>query len=307
MRTADRLAVEGREIALTHLDRVMWPATGMTKRELIGYYAAIAPAILPHLRGRPVMLGRWPYGVESRGFGQFECRARPEWMGAFPLRLRDGRVVDVCVVNDAPSLVWLAQQGVIELHPYLARVDAFDRPTAIVLDLDPGPPAGLRECARLALALREDLQRHALRASAKLSGAAGLHLFVPLNTAVTYAETKAFARALAARAAAQEPALAIAGVSRAARRGRVFIDWAQNDQRKQTVAPYSLRATRRPAVSLPLQWHEIERIAERDGEAAVAMAPRDALARIAAMGDLFADVARLRQRLPDQPRPTSSR
>ena len=280
----------------------------MTKRELVAYYAAIAHVAIAHLRGRPLMLGRWPYGMDGRGFGQFECRSRPEWMSTFPLRLRDGRVVEVCVANDAPSLVWLANQGVVELHPYLARDDAFDQPIAVVFDLDPGPPADVRQAARLALLLRDMLSALGVRAFAKLSGAAGIHLFVPLNAPVTYAETKAFARTLAVRAARDQPDLAIAAMSRASRAGKVFVDWAQNDERKQTIAPYSLRAMRRPAVSAPISWPEVDALAASGGPAR-GIGPAEMLERVNSVGDLFADVATLRQQLPaiDQPRPASRR
>ena len=293
----DRIDVEEREIALTNLDRVLWPSTGTTKRDLIRYYADVAGVIVPHLRGRPLMLGRWPYGVEGRGFGQLECRGRPDWLASFALRLRDGRRLEVCVVNDAPSLVWLANQGVVELHPYLARAQAFDAPSAVVFDLDPGAPAGLRECARLALALRELLSSLGLRAYAKLTGGSGLHVFVPLNAAdARYDETKAFAREIAARLVRADPDVVTDRISRAARAGKVFIDWAQNDERKQTIAPYSLRATRRPEISAPLTWDEIDRLAE--GETLGALGPNDVLTRVRALGDPFADVATLRQSLP---------
>ena len=291
-----RITVEGREIAITNPDRVLWPETGTTKRDLVRYYADVAPVIVPHLRGRPLMLGRWPYGVSGRGFGQFECRARPEWMAGFALRLRDGRVVDVCIANDAAALLWLAQQDVVELHAYLARAEAFDTPTSVVFDLDPGPPAGLAEAANLALAVRDELDGRGLRAFVKRTGGNGVHVVVPLNTpGLTYAATKAFARDVAARLARREPRLAIDRPSRAARAGRVFIDWAQNDERKQTIAPYSLRATRVPSVAAPLEWREVDSLAR--GDPAVAMTPERVIERIRASGDPFADVPTLVQAL----------
>lgn len=287
-------------VAISHPERVMYPATGFTKADVLAYYRAVAPVMVPHLAGRPMMLGRWPEGVDGRGFGQFECRGRPEWMSSAPLRLRDGRVVDVCIVNDEPSLVWLANQGVLELHPYLARWSSFDTPLAIVFDLDPGPPASLVECCRVALRLRDVLGEHNLRAVAKTSGGSGLHVFVPLNVPVTYADTKPFARSVAARLAADLPDLVVDRMSKAVRPGRVFIDWGQNDERKQTVAAYSLRAADSPIVSTPLSWGEVA--AGVDG-AALVFSPADVIDRISRLGDHFAPMLTLTQQLPARSSP----
>ena len=244
------------------------------------------------------MLGRFPEGVDRRGWGQFECRGRPEWMASASLRLRTGVVRDVCVINDLASLVWVANQGVIELHPYLARVERFDQPLAAVFDLDPGPPAGLRECCRVALWLRDVLTEVGLSSFPKTSGSSGLHVVVPLNAPHSYEETKRFARAAAARLARERGELVVDRMAKSLRARKVFIDWAQNDQRKQTVAPYSLRATPMPLVSAPVRWDEIERAVEGSSAAALTLGPRDVLRRLAAGDDPFADVARLEQRLP---------
>src|SRR5207253_3940135 len=186
-----------RELALTHADRVLWPATGTTKADLVAYYRDVAPVLVPHLRGHPLMLGRWPEGVAARGWGQLECRGRPQWMSTYPLRLRTGQIVEVCVVDDPDSLVWLANQGVVELHPYLMRANAPDRPTTIVFDLDPGAPAGLPECAEVALLLRDRLAGVRISAAVKTSGSRGLHVSAAVEGA-TFTQTKAFARRLAA-------------------------------------------------------------------------------------------------------------
>ena len=281
-----------RRVTLTNLDRVLWPSTGTTKGDLVAYYRGVADVLVPHLRERPLMLGRWPEGVGTRGWGQFECRGRPSWMASYPLRLRDGRVVEICVVNDADSLEWLAQQGVVELHPYLARADAFDRPIGVVFDLDPGPPAAVAECARVALLLRERLDALGLRAAVKTSGAQGLHVVVPIARGPSFAETKAFARGLAAELAAARPDLVLDRMTRAERAGRVFIDWAQNDERKQTVAPYSVRAADEPLVSTPLTWDEV---AAGD---VLAFTIEDALARVRTRGDAFGIALDEGQRLP---------
>ncbi|HUQ42257.1 MAG TPA: non-homologous end-joining DNA ligase [Candidatus Limnocylindrales bacterium] len=272
------------DIAYTHLDRVLWPTTGTTKAELVRYYAEIAPVLVPHIKGRPLMLGRWPEGVNARGWGQFECRGRPSWMASYPLRLRDGRVVDVCVVDDERSLLWLAQQGVVELHAYLARMNAFDQPLSVIFDLDPGAPAGLPECRDVALLLREALAARGLGAVVKTSGATGLHVSVPIAEGPRFAETKQFARSLAAGLVARRPDLVIDRMSREERRARVFIDWSQNDERKQTVAPYSVRAMSRPFVSTPISWNELA----NSDPGALRFTMHDVPSRVARYGDLFA-------------------
>ncbi len=290
--------IDGRRIVLSNLDRVLWPAAGFTKGDMIEYYRSVADVMLPHLAGRPVMLARFPTGVHGRGWGQFECRGHPAWMTTAALELRTGVVRDVCLVNDRASLVWIANQGVVELHPFLARSAAFDRPLSVVFDLDPGPPAGMAECATVALRLRSLLAGLGLASHAKTSGSAGLHVFVPLDGSQTYRETKAFARAIAAQLAEELPSLVLDRVSRSARTGRVFIDWAQNDERKQTVAPYSLRAVDRPRVSTPVTWDEVARAAGGGHGAALAFEARDVVARIRERGDLFAGMLTGGHRLP---------
>ena len=286
------LDVEGHEIVVTHRERVLAPETGFTKGDLVAYYASVGAAMVPHLARRPLMLGRWPSGVHERGWGQFECRGRPEWMSAFELHMRDGRVVETCVVDDVASLVWLANQGVLEFHPFLARAEAFDRPTAMVFDLDPGAPAGLVECAQVALRLRDVLAAVGLISYVKGSGSIGMHVVVPLNTPVTYAETKSFARAVATLLAHEDPARVVDVMTRARRSGKVFVDWAQNDERKQNIAPYSLRAAAGVPVSAPITWEEA---ASADH---TRFGPREVLDRVRDRGDVFAQVPTMRQQLP---------
>src|SRR4051794_29207541 len=162
---------------------------------MIDYYANVAPALLPHIAGRALTLGRFPAGVEGHGFAQTECRGCPSWMTTHPLALRDGRVRRFCVVNDRPSLLWVANQSAIELHPFLARTSRQDQPTHVVVDLDPGPGAGLLDCCRVALRAREMLGELGLEAFVKHSGSTGLHVLVPLDLPHRYEQTKPFARA----------------------------------------------------------------------------------------------------------------
>ena len=256
-------------VALTNLDRVLWPDAGFTKGDLVDYYRRIAPVLLPHLRGRPLTLWRFPSGVHERGWWQNECRGAPEWMRTAELRGQR-----FCVAEDEASLVWLANQGTVELHPFPFRLDGPERPLALLLDLDPGPPAGLEAARDVALLLRERVPG----ARVKTSGRGGLHLLAPPPP--TFAAAKARARELAEELAAARPDLVVAVQSRAARRGRVLVDWLQNDPTRTTVAPYSLRGARRPAVSTPVTWDEVER-----GELAFEAA--DVLARVERLGDLL--------------------
>jgi bifunctional non-homologous end joining protein LigD len=209
-----------------------------------------------------------------------------------------GEALPFCLVDDLPSLVWSANLANLELHPMLARAEAVERPTVVAFDLDPGPPAGLLEAARVALLVRTALDGVGMRSWVKTSGGNGLQVMVPLNGDHGYGETKAFARAVAEVLAGEAPDLVVARVARAERGGRVLVDWAQNDRQRSIVAPYSLRARERPTVSTPLRWDEVESAVARDDAAALVFGPQDALERVDRHGDLFAPVLRERQTLP---------
>jgi bifunctional non-homologous end joining protein LigD len=270
----------------------------MTKGAMIDYYRAVAAAIVPHLAGRPLTLGRFPEGVDGRGFYQTNCRGNPEWLRVQEVVGRTGKLFRLCVVDDEASLVWVANQGVIELHPFLATGDSPDRPTSLVFDLDPGPPATIAECCGVALRLRDVLGASGLEAFTKTSGGLGLHVFVPLDTDASFDATKAFARAVAGRLTAERPAGVIDVQRRDARAGKVLIDWLQNDPTRSTVSVYSLRATSLPAVSTPVTWDEVEDAARSRDAGALRFGPRDVLDRLGRLGDLFAPALALRQRLP---------
>jgi bifunctional non-homologous end joining protein LigD len=288
-------------IEFTNLDRVMWPATGFSKGDLIDYYRGVGEVMVRHLAQRPTMLARFPEGIHRPGWGQWECRGRPAWMASAVLRMKDGREVETCLFNDVPSLLWAANQGTIEFHPYLGTADSFEEPVAVVFDLDPGPPAGLLEAADVALRIRAVLDTAGLLSVVKASGGEGLHVVVPLNAPATYRATKGFARALAAELAATIPELAVDRMSKSLRSGRVLVDWAQNDERKQTVAAYSLRITPVPAVSAPLTWEEVEQAARERNADGLRHSPETVLRRLAERGDLFAAAAETRQALPAAP------
>lgn len=290
--------IEGRVLTLSSLDKVLWPEASFTKGEMLDYYARVAPALLPHLAGRPVTLGRFPEGVERYGWYQTQCRGRPAWLPTRPVRGRGGTIQDYCVVNDLPALLWVANIGAIELHPFLARGDRIGEPTAVVFDLDPGPPAGLVDCCRVALWLRAALERHGLASFPKTSGSLGLHVYAPLNTPHGYGETKPFARRIARELAGRHPDRIVEKMARSLRAGNVLVDWSQNDVNKSTIAPYSLRGTAWPAVSTPLGWDEVERALGDETPGSLAFGPAEVLERLDRFGDLFGLVLDTEQTLP---------
>jgi bifunctional non-homologous end joining protein LigD len=288
--------VEGRRLRLSNLDKVMYPRAGFTKGQVIDYYTRAAPVLLPHLRGRPLTLKRYPDGVEGEYFYEKQCPShRPEWVRT--QRIRAGRrEIDFCLCDDLPTLVWAANLADLELHPSLSLAAQMSRPTAMAFDLDPGEPAGLAECCEVALLLREALAQLGLQAYVKTSGSKGMQVYVPLNVeAVTYERTKPFANALARHLERQHGKLVVSSMKKTLRRGKVLIDWSQNDEHKTTVCVYSLRARERPAVSTPLRWEEVE---QGDPHSLVFEAG-DALDRMEQDGDLFAPVLETRQELPE--------
>jgi bifunctional non-homologous end joining protein LigD len=290
--TRVQVEVEGRRLSLSNLDKVMYPAVGFTKGQLIDYYSRVAPAVLPHLRNRPLTLKRYPNGVEAQYFYEKRCPSHaPDWV-----RSEEASGINFCVCDDLPTLVWLANLADLELHPSLSLVDDINRPTVMAFDLDPGEPAGLRECCEVALILREALSRLGLESFAKTSGSKGLQVYVPLNQEdVDYdGGTKPLSNALARHLEAEHPKLIVSSQKKELRRGKVLIDWSQNDEHKTTVCVYSLRARERPTVSTPLDWSEVE---AGDPDALVFEAD-DVLVRVEERGDLFAPVVKMRQELP---------
>jgi bifunctional non-homologous end joining protein LigD len=307
---SQQVEVDGRELKLTNLDKVLYPKTGFSKGEVVDYYARIAPAIVPHLRGRALTLRRFPEGVDDTDAAFFEKRCpkhRPEWVKTATVEAgpRAGDI-DFCVCEDKPTLVWMAQLAAIELHPSLSLAEAPDRPTVLAFDLDPGPPADLLDCCRVGLRLRELFDHFELRSFAKTSGSKGLQVYVPLNVdAVTYEAdgadrqgTKAFARAIAQLLEKQTPDEVVSKMKKVERRGKVFVDWSQNHRRKTTVAVYSLRARERPTVSTPVSWEEVEGALKRNDADCLVFEADDVLERVEEHGDLFAAVLALKQELP---------
>ena len=285
--------VGGRAVRLSNLDKVLWPEAGFTKGGLLDYYGKAAPVLLSHVAERPVTLARFPDGVDRYGWYQTNCRGRPDWM-----RTRRIRDQEYCVLNDLPSLLWAANMGTIELHPFLARSDRIEEPDVVVFDLDPGPPAGIVDCCRVALWLREALAEEGLASFPKTSGSIGLHVYVPLNSPATYGETKPFARRVARALGRRHPDSVVDEMAKRLRGAKVFLDWGQNDAAKSTIAPYSLRAMTWPTASAPVGWDEVEQAAAEARSDLLAFGPREALDRLDRLGDLFEPVLTLKQTLP---------
>lgn len=293
------VAVAGRELQVGNLDKVLYPATGFTKRDVIDYFVRIAPVMLPHLRERPLSLKRYPDGVAGLSF--YEKRApahRPPWVETRRVVLGTAGPIDFTVAHEVATLAWLGNIACLELHTHLYRLPDDQRPTMLVFDLDPGAPAGLRECLDIGLLMRERLAAIGLECWAKTSGGKGLHLAVPLNRPTTFAATKAFAHAFAEALARDLPERVTSVMAKAVRGGKVFIDWSQNDRAKTTAAVYTLRAREAPTVSTPVTWDEITAARKRWREGRLTFTAPEVLKRVAADGDLFAPVLTTRQALP---------
>jgi bifunctional non-homologous end joining protein LigD len=294
------VTVEGRELKLSNLDKVLYPQTGFTKRDLVEYYAAIARVMLPHLQGRALTVTRWPDGVQGKSFFQKHTPAHaPDWVRTVTLP-SEREPIDYTLVEDLATLVWLANLAAIELHTPLARAERVERPTMLVFDLDPGAPATILECCRVASQLHDMFKNLGLQSFVKTSGSKGLQLYVPLNSPdVTFEQTKPFARAVAELLEQAEPDLVVSRMTKSRRTGKVLIDWSQNDRNKTTVCAYSLRARGRPTVSTPVDWDEIASALDGGEETMLAFEAHTVLERVAERGDLLAPVLSIVQALPE--------
>jgi bifunctional non-homologous end joining protein LigD len=280
----NRVEIESRRVALTNLEKVLWPATGFTKGELISYYRDVAPVLLPHLGGRPLTTRRFPDGIDGPSWHQNECLGAPDWFPVFETTGRGGRPLRFCLVDGPAPLLWLANRAAIELHPFLWRVELPRQPLSLVFDLDPGPPAGLLETARVALFLRDLLDELRLSALVKTSGSLGLHLHVPLERP---GPAKELAREVAQALAERHPNEVVAEAGPANRVGKVYVDWLQNDPGRQTVAPYSVRGVPWPTVAAPVRWDEVEEAVTKEREDLLRILVPDVAGRLKRHGDLF--------------------
>jgi bifunctional non-homologous end joining protein LigD len=294
------VAIEGKHLSLTNLDKVLYPATGFTKGQVIDYYARIAPVLLPHLKEHPLTLKRYPGGVDQEYF--FEKNAtkhRPDWVKTVPVWSEGNqRDVNYILANDLPTLVWTANLAAIELHPSLSLAKDIMCPRSIVFDLDPGAPANIVQCCQVGIWLRDIFEHFGLQSFPKTSGSKGLQVYVPLNSPTSYDVTKPFAHALARLLENEHRDFVVSDMKKELRVGKVFVDWSQNDEHKTTISVYSLRAREHPTVSTPVKWEEVEQALKKKDATLLVFEAGQVLDRVQKMGDLFEPLEKLKQKLP---------
>ncbi len=295
--------IQGRHLKLTNLEKVLYPAAGFTKGQVVDYYARIAPVMVPHLAGRPLTLKRYPNGVDDQYF--FEKNAtkhRPDWVETTPVWSEGNhRTIHYLLANDLPTVVWIANLAGIELHPSLSLGKDVSKPTMLVFDLDPGPPADIVLCCQVGLWLREIFEHFGLKSFPKTSGSKGLQIYVPLNTPTDYDATKSLAHGLARLLESQHRDVVVSDMKKELRVGKVLVDWSQNDEHKTTIGVYSLRARENPTVSTPVLWEEVEKCLAKKDPKLLVFKSDDVLARVEKIGDMFAPVLKLKQKLPKLP------
>lgn len=293
------LNVKGTKVDVTNLNKIFYPRAGFTKGDVIDYYVRVSPVLLPHLKDRPITLKRYPDGVEGIFFYEKRCPPhRPKWIKTIKVAKTEGGEIDYCVINDLPSLIWAANLADLELHTFLHKAPSISRPTAVAFDLDPGPPADIVLCCKVGLWLKGLFDALNMQSFAKTSGSKGLQVYVPINSAATYDKTKAFSHAIAELLESQSPDTVVSKMQKSLRPAKVLVDWSQNDDHKTTVNVYSLRAKDRPTVSTPVTWEEVEAASRQRNAANLAFEAKEVLNRVQKMGDLFAPVLSLRQKLP---------
>ena len=294
------LVIEGKTLAVSNLNKVLYPKVGFTKGQVIDYYIRIAPVLLPHLRDRPLTMKRYPNGVDAEFFYEKNCPShRPKWVQTAKVWSEgNNRIMHYCLAQDLPTLVWAANLADLELHTSLAKKKDVARPTMMVFDLDPGAPADIVQCCQVGLWLRDLLTKMKLKAFAKTSGSKGLQVYVPLNTSATFDRTKDLSRALAQHLEGEHGSLVTSNMSKALRKGKVFVDWSQNDEHKTTICVYSLRAKEEPTVSTPVTWDEVAYCLKRKKADLLRFRSDKTSSRVEKMGDLFAPVEELKQKLP---------
>ncbi len=292
--------VDGKKLKLSNLDKVLYPEVSFTKGQVIDYFVRIAPVLLPHLRGRPLTMKRYPNGVGGMFFYEKNCpKHRPEWVKTTRVWSEgNNRWMDYCVIDELPSLVWAANLADLELHTSLSLGKDILRPTFIVFDLDPGPPANIVQCCRVGLMVREIFAQLGMKSFPKTSGSKGLQIYVPLYTPVTYDDTKPFAHELARLLERRHPDLVVSDMKKVLRTGKIFVDWSQNDDHKTTICVYSLRAKERPTVSTPVKWEEVENCLKKGDPNLLVFDAGQVLERARKFGDLYEPVLKLKQKMP---------
>jgi bifunctional non-homologous end joining protein LigD len=294
------LVVEGKKLPVSNLDKILYPQVKFTKGQVIDYYIRIAPVLLPHLKDRPLTMKRYPNGVEAQFFYEKNCPShRPKWVKTAKVWSEgNNRMMDYCLAQDLPTLVWAANLADLELHTSLARKKDVSRPTMMVFDLDPGAPADIVQCCQVGLWLRELLAKMKLKSFPKTSGSKGLQVYVPLHTPVTFDQTKDLSRALAEYLEGEHRDLVVSKMAKALRKGKVFVDWSQNDEHKTTICVYSLRAKAEPTVSTPVTWDEVANCLKKKKADLLKFRSDQTLKRVEKSGDLFKPVETLKQKLP---------
>lgn len=298
MNKKSTLDIDGTPVDVSNLDKIFYPKPGFTKGQVIDYYIQVSDVLLPHLRDRALTLKRYPDGVEGFFFYEKSCPThRPAFIKTTTVPKEEGQI-DYCVLNDLPSLVWAINLADLELHTFLHTSKAPARPTALAFDLDPGLPADILACAKVALRIKAAFESLNLQAFIKTSGSKGMQLYIPLNTPVTYDKTKAAAHAVALSLEGKFPALVTSNMRKNLRNGKVFVDWSQNDDHKTTVCVYSLRARETPTVSTPVTWQEVQKAVKSENPALLMFETAQVIRRTKKYGDLFAPLLTLKQKLP---------
>jgi bifunctional non-homologous end joining protein LigD len=298
MGSSQMVHIDGHDVTLTNLSKVLYPKESFTKAQVLDYYQKISPVMLPHLKGRILTMKRYPEGVDKEFFYEKRCPAyRPKWMKTARVkREKKNEVIDFCQVDNLAGIIWVVNLASLEFHTFLSKAPDADRPTMMVFDLDPGEGVTFKDCCRAGLQFRDVFYTMKLKTFPKTSGGKGLHLYIPLNTPVTFDQTKDFSHRIAASFETRDPSRFVSKMSKALRGGKIFIDWSQNDSHKTTVCPYSLRAKDRPMVSTPLDWKEVEACAK--GKKDMQFDAQTIIERVKKVGDLFEPVLTLKQKLP---------
>lgn len=297
MRQVSEVTVEGKQLQVSNLDKVLYPRAGFTKAQVIDYYVRIAPVLLPHLKDRPLTLKRYPEGVDHEFFYEKQCPSyRPGWVKTARVQTTN-KVVNFCLANNLSTLVWAANLADLELHTSLSRAPDIEGPTMVVFDLDPGAPADIVQCCEVAFWLKEKLERIGLQSFPKTSGSKGLQIYIPLNTKTNYDITKVFAKNMAEALEREHSDKVVSKMAKALRKNKVFVDWSQNDVHKTTVCVYSLRAKDQPTVSTPVTWDEVYGALKKKDVKRLTFVSDKTLERVDEHGDLFEPVLKLKQKL----------
>lgn len=290
---SNTVTIEGRSFALSRLDKVLWPQDGYTKGELINYYVEVAPYILPHLKGRPMVFTRYPDGIEKQSFYQKNAPpSLPEWVNTFTYYSSDSkRDINFILVEESATLVWLANQACIEVHPWLSRTASVDYPDFVIFDLDPSPGNSFEQVRTIALLTRRVLNELGLRSYIKTSGSQGLHVYVPVDNEYSYEEIRDFGHSVAEIICTMQPDIATIERTVRKRGAKIYVDYLQNVKGKTLCSAYSVRPRDGATVSAPLNWDEVSNVKPSD------FTIKTILPRLQKLGELFAPVLTDRQSL----------